>query len=467
MEHDRTTPNAPAPLHIARRVAVGMIAAGLVGAAVSPRLLSRPDPSAPPRGGRRRVVIEYWEKWTGPEGDALQRVVDRFNHSQNDIWVRRLPVSDIGTKAMVAIGGGSPPDVIGLYSYHVPLYAQAGAALPLDALADGSSRIEPSTYIPSVAQLLSHNGRLYAGISSIYTLALYRNRGVFREAGLDPDMPLSAIDEFTDVASRLTRLNTSGDIERVGFLPILPSWWPYFWPVMFGGPLYDPARNRATLTDDGTTRTFEWIHSFATRHGSSATASFAQAYNRLYHSSSDPFISGRAAMIVQGPWLSSFIVRESPSLDYVVSAVPTAPGVATPSEPAGLVEGDVLIIPRGCPHPREAFTFLLYMQRQDVQEELARAHGKSSPIAACSRDFFTTHPNRYVAMFDAIARSPRVRVLPQTPAWKEYAQLIDVAFDAIWRGADVAATLLNAESRAQQLLDMRAAREALRLGRRS
>ena len=74
-----------------------------------------------------RIVLNYWEKWTGVEGQAVQRIVDQFNRSQDRIWVNRVPVSDIVVKSMVAIGGGDPPDLIGLFNFNIPLFAEAGA----------------------------------------------------------------------------------------------------------------------------------------------------------------------------------------------------------------------------------------------------------------------------------------------------------------------------------------------------
>ncbi|MCK4235883.1 MAG: hypothetical protein KAX38_02110, partial [Candidatus Krumholzibacteria bacterium] len=37
-----------------------------------------------------RLVIQYWEKWTGFEGEAMQDVVDAFNASQDEIWVEKI-----------------------------------------------------------------------------------------------------------------------------------------------------------------------------------------------------------------------------------------------------------------------------------------------------------------------------------------------------------------------------------------
>jgi ABC-type glycerol-3-phosphate transport system substrate-binding protein len=62
-------------------------------------------------------------------------VVDDFNRSQARIHVRYLVTSAIDQKSMIAIAGGDPPDVIGLWNYNVPGYAESGALIALDDLA--------------------------------------------------------------------------------------------------------------------------------------------------------------------------------------------------------------------------------------------------------------------------------------------------------------------------------------------
>src|ERR1017187_9155223 len=37
-----------------------------------------------------RIILQYWEKWTGFEDDAMQAVVDDYNRSQNRVFVNKL-----------------------------------------------------------------------------------------------------------------------------------------------------------------------------------------------------------------------------------------------------------------------------------------------------------------------------------------------------------------------------------------
>lgn len=444
---------------LARRVAIAAIGAGLLGAGLWPR-----EPRSRGSIPRGRTVVDYWEKWTGPEGEAIQRVVDRFNAGQDRIWVRRLAVSDIVSKSMVAVGGGDPPDLIGLYSYSIPQFAESGAVFALDELATARLRIDPGAYAPAVLRLLSHEGRQWAGVNSCYSLALYCNRAILREAGLDPDRPPATIEELDAAAERLCVRGPGGRIERAGFLPNLPSWWPYFWPIMFGGALYDPETARAVIAGPEGIAAYEWVAGYPGRLGAAATAEFGNTYNRSFHSPQDPFISGRVAMIVQGPWIADFIRLYAPGFDYGCVPVPTPRSILDPENPVGMLEADVLMIPRECRHPEAAFEFLCFTQRPDVQEQLATDHAKSSPMREVSPAFAAHHPNRFVHIHDRIVKSPRVQILPQTRAWQPYADSMIGAFDAIWAGADVQRTLEAVQARAQYLIDRAANLRARRGG---
>ncbi len=46
-----------------------------------------------------RVIIKYWEKWTGFEADAMRAVVDDFNAAQDRIFVDYSSVSQTRPQA--------------------------------------------------------------------------------------------------------------------------------------------------------------------------------------------------------------------------------------------------------------------------------------------------------------------------------------------------------------------------------
>lgn len=444
---------------VTRRAALALLGGGALAGALWPR--TPRSRQGVPRG---RVEIEYWEKWTGAEGAALDRVIDRFNASQDRIWVRRLAVADIVPKAMVAIAGGDPPDLCGLYSFNIPQLAESQAAMSFDELAPRGGEISPEIYAPSVARLLTYRGRQWAAVTSCYTLGLYCNLDHFESEGLPVQELPRTIGQLDTTARRLTRQDRDGHISRTGFQQNLPQWWPYTWPVLFGGTLYDAGADRATIGEPSGVAAFTWIQETARRLGVEEGRALARTFDRSYHTPRDPFLSGRASMVVQGPWLANFASIHAPALRFACAPPPVDASVFDPSAPLGMVEADVLVVPRGCRHPREAWEFVSFMQRMDVQEELSKAHGKSSPLRHVSADFAATHPNRSVGAFDAVVKSPRACILPQTRVWQQYADMTSGLFDQAWDGAPVEPALARVQARAQELLDLTRSRRLAREG---
>ena len=102
--------------------------------------------TAPPSSGAKVQVI-YWDKYTQFEEQALRKIVDEFNATHPNIEVKFLSISDVQTKTLMAIAGGVPPDIAGLFAPDVAQYADANAILPLDDYCDEAG-IKEERYNP-------------------------------------------------------------------------------------------------------------------------------------------------------------------------------------------------------------------------------------------------------------------------------------------------------------------------------
>jgi ABC-type glycerol-3-phosphate transport system substrate-binding protein len=430
---------------VTRRAAIGALAAAGVGFAVFG-----------PRGAKERpggrLVLDYWEKWTGHEGRAMQRVVDDFNRSQDRIFVRYLATSGIDQKAMVAIAGGDPPDIVGLWNFNVPGYAESNALIPLDDLAPRFG-VRRENYAGGIRPLMSHRGRLWAVVNTAGTVALYYNRSLFREAGLDPDRAPRTIEELDTCDKALTRAGRGGQLERAGFLHTEPGWWSWIWGYSFGGRLYDQDSERSLVDSPQNVGAYEWVQSCTKRLGVEPLKRFMSTFGN-YDSPLNPFLAGKVAMAVQGPWLANVVNAFKPDLDYGVTPFPVAADLYDPAAPVGLIDTDVLMIPRGAPHPEASMEFIAHTQRQDVVEFLATAHCKISPLATASEEFLSHHPNRGIRVHTAIASSPRSFLCPTTRTWLQFKEEFDAAAENIWTLHSPAATELSRlQARTQALLD--------------
>ena len=105
-------------------------------------------------------------------------------------------------------------------------------------------------------------------------------------------------------------------------------------------------------------------------------------------------------------------------MKWAVAPFPSAvPGMTD----VGFCGFDTLVIPRGAKHPKQAFEFIAYVNRQDVMERLCKMHSKNSPLAKVSDDFLKHHKNPYIDVFERVSNSPNARSLPQIPIMPEVA----------------------------------------------
>jgi len=399
-----------------------------------------------PKDGR--TVVHYWEKWTGFEGEAMQAVVEDFNASQDRIWVEKLTVSQLDQKLMLATAGGNPPDVSGLWSHTVNDFAEKGALTPLDTMLERAN-IGPERYIPVFWELCSHRGMTWALPSTPASTALHWNKKLFREAGLDPDRPPRSLDELDRMAEALTvvEVERQGETVRVrfpeltseekrrkdfeivqmGHLPHYPGWWLAMWPYWFGGHLWDGER-RITADSPEAVKALRWIQSYAKKYGVGNLRSFGSSFGN-FSSPQNPFLSGQIAMVLQGVWMYNFIDKYAPHLEWGVAPFPAQE--PDPYPMVTVVESDVLVIPKGARHPREAFAFIRYVNTQGPMEKLCLGQRKFSPLATMSADFLERHPNPYIETFVRLARSPHARYVPRLAVWNEYRDEMQVAVDRV------------------------------------
>ncbi|HEX2862635.1 MAG TPA: extracellular solute-binding protein, partial [Lacunisphaera sp.] len=343
-----------------------------------------------------RVVIDYWEKWTGFEADAMREVVADFNRAQDRIEVRFLSISPIDVKLLLAASSGNPPDVAGLWEYNIPDFVEKGALLPLDAaLADAG--LGEDHFLPAYWELGRHRGFTWALPSTPGCVALFYNKRLFREAGLDPESPPTTFAELEAMSRRLTRVELERDgrrvriafdeltpaeraagryaVVQVGHLPNdLGGMNVSCWGLFFGAKYYDASSRRILANDAGNLAAYRWIRDSMTTYGVDQLKDFTATFGQS-QSSRSPFIAGACAMVLQGPWLPNFVEKFAPDIEWGVTPFPAVPGVADDA-PMTVVISDMLVIPRGASHPRAAFEFIRYVQRQDVAEKLARAQHK-------------------------------------------------------------------------------------------
>jgi ABC-type glycerol-3-phosphate transport system substrate-binding protein len=372
------------------------------------------------------IHLTYWEKWTGFEFDAMKAVVDDFNASQNRIVVDILSISSIQDKTMMSISAGVPPDVAGLGDVDVAVFADSKAAMPLDDLLKNSS-IKKADFIPVFWEIGVYDGHVFSIPTTPSATALHYNKDLFRKAGLDPEKPPITLGEMGEMSKRIDKKRPDGKLDVAGFIPAEPGWWNAQWGYWFGGRLLDG--EKITANSPANVEAFDWVASYSKRNGPEAMAAFHQGFGN-FSSPQNAFMANQVAMEVQGVWMYNFIHTYNPKLDWGVAPFPYPDGHPELANSNSVGE-DVLIIPVGAKHPKEAFEFLEYVASQPAMEKLCMGQLKNSPLSHVSDYFWKNHKHPRVKLFYDLSLSPNAFPPPKTPIWSEYQQEMNAAFDSI------------------------------------
>ncbi|MGH8020985.1 MAG: ABC transporter substrate-binding protein [Opitutaceae bacterium] len=369
-----------------------------------------------------RVHIVHWEKWTGAEGAAMKATVGAFNASQDDIYVELLTVSGIDRKTILAIAGGDPPDVAGVWVQNLASWADASALQPFDPFmeADGMTVDEfMSRYEDAFTRICRHRGKIYGLPSTPASVALHWNKKLFREAGLDPERPPRTIEELHEFSKKLTKRDpNTGRLTQIGFYPADPGWWRRAFMPCFGGSLLDGNNNISIGTDPENLEAMQWVRSYSDLYGVEDLKIFSSGFGQ-FSSPQYPFFAGKTAMVFQGVWLNNYVQDYAPGLDYGCAAWPEADaGVGLYS----IIEADMLIIPRGAKHSKEAWEFIKYANsantsattRDELEgmELLCYLQEKNSPLREWSPYFRGTSSASLYKRFSRARAAPRRRARP-------------------------------------------------------
>ena len=398
----------------------GLAATLVVGAVVTgERVITRQDRTD-------RVTVIYWEKWTGSEGEEMRKVVNAFNESQDRIFVKYLSISGIDSKTRLAIAGGNPPDVAGIWGDQVVQFADAKALTDLTELANDKG-LNESYYIPAYWDGYVYKDKVWALPSTPAAIAMHDRPDLLPPEVATPETFPKTFEALDALVEKISVQGPNGSLKLAGFLPSNPGWWNWAWGYYFGGQLI--TGDKVTIDTPENLRAFRWIAKYTKKFGSKEVQSFQGGFGN-FASPQDPFMSGKVAAEQNGVWKANYINVYKPGLDWLAVPMPY-PADRPDLKGRSNLSQDVLCIPRGAKNVKEAFEFISFVQKQEVMEGLCSAHGKNSPLAKVSEKFFDTHPNKYIRLFDQLARSPGAFNIPKVGVFPQISNEMNVAFQEV------------------------------------
>ena len=205
-----------------------------------------------------KVSLAFWNGFTGGDGPYMQKLVDQFNSEEKNIDVS-MSTSEWLTyyqKVPSAVQSGKGPDLGIMHIDQLPTNAARGVILALDDVAK-ALKLKESDFVPVVWNAGVYMGKRYGIPLDIHPLGFYYNKGTMEKAGLDPDSPPQAEDDYM---AALEELKGAG-IQGHWMSPFLFTGGLTFQALLyqFGGQLYNGDATKATFNSDAGLGALTWM----------------------------------------------------------------------------------------------------------------------------------------------------------------------------------------------------------------
>ncbi|MBN2859265.1 MAG: extracellular solute-binding protein [Sphaerochaetaceae bacterium] len=160
--------------------------------------------------------IVYWQYFYETKSKLMDKLIEMFEAEHPDIRVvqQTFPYEQYNTKVASSVPSGTGPNVINLYYGWLPTYIDSGYLQPLPTSQFPNEKIEQE-FFPLV-RAAKFDGSYYALPTAVRSLALFWNKDLFKEAGLDPERPPRTVEELVDFAEMLTITDKNGNYLQTG-----------------------------------------------------------------------------------------------------------------------------------------------------------------------------------------------------------------------------------------------------------
>jgi multiple sugar transport system substrate-binding protein len=362
-----------------------------------------------------KIHVRYWYV-TGAK-EEIPYHVKRFNEIQDRIFVEAtaLPWNEHEKKILTSILSEDPPDVVNLVT-PVAKWASRLALTSLDDLIERDS-FDSSIFFPALWEEMKWQDRVSALPLYSNSYALFYNKSLFRQAGLDPEKPPATWDEVVEYSRILTKKDNRGRFTQMGFIPnygnlhtsILMAW-------QLGAEFLIDGGLRVSLDNSESIQALNWEIDFFREYPINQVSSFMAGFG---YADQHGFLSEKVAIMMLDNTFPDQIKLYKPDLDYGVAMIPTFK-----DRPTATSSGSWWIaIPRGAKNVEAAWEFMKFAVGKQTQLE-----------ESVSQQEILFPANKLAANDTAfIERDYSIRVLVDMMDFAHSPTIIPMAHDIFWR----------------------------------
>lgn len=408
-----TTSNTSANATAAPATAVAPTTAPAAAATEAPTAVAAAEPTAaeeptavPEQLGTGTTKIVVWHRWEGEYYNNIKQIFADYA-TKNNVQIELLLVPDVANKAQVAVPSGQGPDIIAWVNDRIGSSALNEIIQPLDGYGITKDYLT-TNFAPVAADAMIYRDKVYGIPESMEAITFIYNKAMITEAELPKttDELLAKAKEYNaaNAGKYLFVYNAKADIYAGA------PWWQGAGVTLVGA--------------DGTTEV-------ASENGVKAAnliKSFSEVMPKelAYDESNTLFLDGKAAIIMNGPWVMADYAKAN--LDVGLVTIPVVSSSGQPGKP--FVGVKLLMLAANAKNAQAAVDLMKHYGSAEVQVRLAEIN-KQVPANKQAQEQVKADP--IIAGF--IAQTANGVPMPNTEfinaMWDPFGKMTEV----IWTGA--------------------------------
>jgi multiple sugar transport system substrate-binding protein len=359
-----------------------------------------------PKDTRQKVV--FWEFWELP---IIQPQIEAFEKAnpQYRVEVEQLTWQNGFDKIVAAFASGEVPDLCELGSTWAPQFAGEGI------LREVTAEAVPMRNAYLMWEPVTVRDKIYGFPWVVGTRALFYNKSLYADAGLDSTKPPETWPELKEDAKRIKALGKGiyGYGENAGERHILyKKYLPFAWSN--GGSVLSADGKKAALNSPENREALEFLVSL-----------LPYAMIERQDALDQAFTQGKIGLLVSGAWLLRTIPQDAPGLRYGVALIPK------PDKEKGIhasfLGGEMLVIPKKAGNAEGALALAHFLIESQNSSALCKAVKTVQPATRGlpSDPYFSNDPFQRVFFEQAkTAIHP-----PNHPRWVAMQEVLNDALE--------------------------------------
>lgn len=318
------------------------------------------------------VTLNAMTTWAGSDGGSAvyQKYIQQYMRETGNVINDSSGGSDEDFKQRVLMDfevGGEPDVLFYFNGSDADPFVKAGKVVPVSMIQeefpDYASNLQEDMFVPSGV-----DGEIYSVSIYGYWEALFVNKWICEQAGVEVPGAVTTWDEFLGICER---------IKQAGYTPIAASMAkePHYWFEFATYNQMSPATHDQIPASMEENTGTAWMNGFRDLKNLYEKGYFME--NTLYTSADESFqyfLDGKAAFFVDGSWKVGTILQRAVSVDdYTVTYVP-GKGERKATDIIGGFSSGWYITKKAWDDPEKrktAVDFIMYMTRDAVVSEFA------------------------------------------------------------------------------------------------